>query len=80
MVGTLIDDDGRIQIPGFYDDVVPLTDAERQQFADLPFDESAFCDDLGIAAGSGETGFTTTERRWARPPLLCCYKVNLLLV
>ncbi len=67
MLGTLHDDDGRIQIPGFYDDVIPLTDEERQAFAKLPFDEAAFCKSLGIDAVAGEIGYTTLERRWARP-------------
>jgi len=67
MVGSLLDEDGRVQIPGFYDDVIPLSEEERQQFADLPFDESAFCADLDIDSGWGEVGFTATERRWARP-------------
>ncbi len=67
LIGSLLDDDGRIQVPGFYDDVVPLTDEERQAFAALPFDEHDFCQSLGIDAVSGETGYTTLERRWARP-------------
>ena len=67
MIGRLHDDQGRVQIPGFYDDVVPLTDEERRQFAGLPFDEKAFLESLGVDAGWGEAGFTSTERRWARP-------------
>ena len=67
MIGRLKDDEGRIQIPGFYDDVVLLTDEERESFAKLPFDESAFCDSLGIPATFGEAGFSTLEQRWARP-------------
>ncbi|MCA9147636.1 MAG: M20/M25/M40 family metallo-hydrolase, partial [Planctomycetales bacterium] len=42
LLSSLIDDQGRIQVPGFYDDVVPLTERERQQFAELPFDEDGF--------------------------------------
>lgn len=67
LIGQLIDDQGRIQIPGFYDDVVPLTDEEREAFAALPFDESEYLDSLGMSATCGEAGFTTLERRWARP-------------
>ena len=66
-IGTLHDNQGRIQIPGFYDDVIPLTDQEREQFASLPFDEAEYRTSLGIDAVGGEAGFTTTERRWARP-------------
>jgi succinyl-diaminopimelate desuccinylase len=67
MLAALIDSDGRITLPGFYDDVTPLTDAERAEFAALPFDECAFMSQLGVEALAGETGFTNLERRWARP-------------
>lgn len=67
MLAALIDDQGRIQVPGFYDDVVPLTDRERKQFAELPFDEEAFRRQLGVTALAGEVGYSTLERRWARP-------------
>jgi acetylornithine deacetylase/succinyl-diaminopimelate desuccinylase-like protein len=61
--------DGRIRIPGFYDDVVALTDDEREQIAALPFDEARYQADLGVPALVGEAGFTTLERRGARPTL-----------
>ena len=67
LIAALHDDEGRVQIPGFYDDVVPLTDDERAEFAKLPFDEAAYLKDLGMGAAHGETGFSTLERRWARP-------------
>jgi acetylornithine deacetylase/succinyl-diaminopimelate desuccinylase-like protein len=67
ILAALKDADGRIQVPGFYDDVVPLTDTERQEFRDLPFDEGDFKKQLGIEGVSGEAGFSTIERRWARP-------------
>ncbi|RIK79485.1 MAG: dipeptidase [Planctomycetota bacterium] len=67
MLAALVDRDGRITVPGFYDDVVPLTDAERAEFASLPFDEAAFKRQLGVAELAGEQGYTTIERRWARP-------------
>lgn len=67
MLAALVDDQGRIRIPGFYDDVVPLTERERQAFAALPFDEQAFMKQLGVDGLTGEAGFTTLERRWARP-------------
>ena len=67
MLAALVDDDGRIQVPGFYDDVVPLTVAERHQFRELPFDENLFMHQLGVTGLSGEAGYTTLERRWARP-------------
>ncbi len=67
MLSALIDADGRVQVPGFYDDVAALSDDERQQFAALPFDEAAFRRQVGVKATFGEAGFTTLERRWARP-------------
>jgi succinyl-diaminopimelate desuccinylase len=67
MLAALVDEDGRVQVPGFYDDVVPLSDRERSQFAALPFDERAFMEQIGVDGVTGETGFTTLERRWARP-------------
>ena len=67
MLASLTDENQRIQVPGFYDDVVPLTDAEREQFAGLPFDESMFMQNLGVDGLSGENGYSTLERRWARP-------------
>jgi acetylornithine deacetylase/succinyl-diaminopimelate desuccinylase-like protein len=67
LIAALHDDKGRVRIPGFYDDVIPLTAAERAEFAKLPFKESPYLKDLGVAKPHGETGFTTLERRWARP-------------
>lgn len=67
MLAALVDDEGRVQVPGFYDDVVPLTDRERKQFADLPYDEADFMQAIGVDALHGEAGFTNIERRWARP-------------
>jgi acetylornithine deacetylase/succinyl-diaminopimelate desuccinylase-like protein len=68
LVAALHDADGVVQIPGFYDDVLPLTDAERALFGKLPFDEAAFL--AGPAASravGGEIGYTTLERIWGRP-------------
>jgi acetylornithine deacetylase/succinyl-diaminopimelate desuccinylase-like protein len=67
LLALLIDDRGRVQVPGFYDDVVPLTDAERKQFVALPFSEERFKQQIGVKDLAGEEGFTTLERRWARP-------------
>lgn len=67
LIAAMHDDEGRVRIPGFYDSVIPLTAAERAEFAKLPFKEGAYLKDLGVAKAHGETGFTTLERRWARP-------------
>jgi acetylornithine deacetylase/succinyl-diaminopimelate desuccinylase-like protein len=69
IIAALKGPDGRIRIPGFYDDVVPLTDADRASFAALPFDEEAYQRKLGVPALVGEVGFGTLERRGARPTL-----------
>jgi acetylornithine deacetylase/succinyl-diaminopimelate desuccinylase-like protein len=61
--------DGRITIPGFYDDVIALTPADRERYAALPFDEDAYLERLGLPALVGEEGYTTLERRGARPTL-----------
>lgn len=67
LVASLVDDDGRIQIPGFYDDIDDLPDSERKSLASLPFDEAGYLDQLGVDAAFGEAGYSTLERRWARP-------------
>ncbi len=72
ILAGLIDGQGRIQIPGFYDDVVPLTDRERKEFAALPFDEPGFFRQIGVDAAMGEQGYTSLERRWARPTFDIC--------
>ncbi|HEY7737393.1 MAG TPA: dipeptidase [Candidatus Limnocylindrales bacterium] len=62
--------DGRITIPGFYDDVVPLSDADRAALAELPFDEETYRSTTAtVPALVGETGWTTLERKGARPTL-----------
>ncbi|HEY2881188.1 MAG TPA: dipeptidase [Pirellulales bacterium] len=67
MMAALVDAKGRVQVPGFYDDVTPLTDEERKQFAALPFNEEEFKRQNGVDAVGGEEGYTTLERRSARP-------------
>jgi succinyl-diaminopimelate desuccinylase len=54
-------------VPGFYDDVVPLSDREREQFRELGFSDADFMKQIGVDAVTGEKGYTTLERRWARP-------------
>ncbi len=65
----LHDADGRVTVPGFYDDVDELSDTEKQNFADLPFDEDDFLHSTGSPALFGEEHFTTLERIWTRPTL-----------
>ena len=69
IITALKDADGRIAIPGFYDDVVALTRLDREALAALPFDEEAYRSSIGVPALTGEVGFTTLERRGSRPTL-----------
>jgi acetylornithine deacetylase/succinyl-diaminopimelate desuccinylase-like protein len=68
LLAGLHDRDGRVTLPGFYDKVVPVSAAEREMFARLPFDEQEWLDEAGHSrAAAGEAGFSTLERIWARP-------------
>ena len=68
LLAGLHDTDGRVTLPGFYDQVAPVSAADRAMFARLPFDEQAWLDEAGHSrAAAGEAGFTTLERIWARP-------------
>ncbi len=69
LIASLHDADNRITIPGFYDDVVALTNAERKALNEAPFDEAEYKKDLGIDALWGEKGYTTIERTGIRPTL-----------
>jgi acetylornithine deacetylase/succinyl-diaminopimelate desuccinylase-like protein len=69
IIAALKGPDGRIRVPGFYDDVLALTDAERTALAELPFDDEAYRAQIGVPALVGEVGYTTLERRGARPTL-----------
>ena len=66
MLAKLIDADGKIQIPEFYDSVIPLTTREREGFQALS-SEQRFQDLIGVNDTTGESGFSTLERRCARP-------------
>ncbi len=67
LIAALHDDEQRVTIPGFYDDVRPLTARERAMLAAVPFDERAFLRDAGTTRLVGEAGMSTLERIWARP-------------
>lgn len=71
MIASLHDKNGRITVKGFYDDVRPLTKAERAAFKKLPWNDAKYAKQLGVAQLYGEKGFTTLERLWARPTLEC---------
>lgn len=69
IIARLHDEQGRVTIPGFYDDVRELSDAERAAIRALPFDEEAFRAEAGSPALGGEAGFSVLERLWVRPTL-----------
>jgi len=67
LAAALHDDQGRVQIPGFYDDVLELTEVEQQLFGQVPFDEAAFLATSKSRALAGEAGYSTLQRLGARP-------------
>lgn len=69
IIASMKDSGNRVTIPGFYDDVVGVTDQELGMMKDLPFDEGKYAEMLGMSALDGEAGYSTLERRWARPTL-----------
>ncbi len=69
MISSLQDENNRITIPGFYDDVANLTSEERTDLNSAPFNEAEYKEDLGIDAVHGESTFTTLERTSIRPTL-----------
>jgi acetylornithine deacetylase/succinyl-diaminopimelate desuccinylase-like protein len=69
MIAACHDENNHITIPGFYDDVIESTEAERAKMAEAPFDLNEFKQDLGIANVWGEKGYSTNERTGIRPTL-----------
>ena len=72
IVAALKGPDARVSVPGFYDDVVDLTDSDREAFAALGLDDEAYRQSLSVPALHGEAGYTTLERIGARPTLDVC--------
>lgn len=69
MIASLHDENNHIQIPGFYDEVVALSQKERDDLNKAPFDEAEYKADLGVDELWGEKGYTTFERTGTRPTL-----------
>ncbi|MEO0000053.1 MAG: hypothetical protein RL766_99 [Bacteroidota bacterium] len=69
MIASCHDEHNHITIPGFYDDVLEASSAERALLGNAPFDEKAYTEDLGIQAVYGEKGYSTNERTGIRPTL-----------
>ena len=69
IISSLKDSEGRILIPGFYDDVAPMSDREKEELSRLPFDQERFRAEVGAPELFGEKGYGTLERIWSRPTL-----------
>ncbi len=69
MVAKLHDAKGRVTVPGFYDGVLEVTETEREMWGTLPFSDEKFAKELGVKGLYGEAGYSTLERKWARPTL-----------
>jgi acetylornithine deacetylase/succinyl-diaminopimelate desuccinylase-like protein len=71
LIGKIVDDlhdeQGRVTLPGFYDDVRPLTEHEQRSLAELPFDEEKWKRSAGVKRIDGEAGRSVLERTWSRP-------------
>ena len=72
IISGLIDKNGKVTIPGFYDDVVKLSKADRAELARAPFEMKEFKDSVGVKALRGEKGYTPLERIGIRPCLDVC--------
>jgi acetylornithine deacetylase/succinyl-diaminopimelate desuccinylase-like protein len=69
ILNSMHDQDGRVTVDGFYDDVRPLSDEERSQIGKVPFNLAVYLGETGSPSIHGEPGFTTYERAGARPTL-----------
>lgn len=67
LLAAVVDANGQIQIPGFYDDVRPLSDQERGQMSELPYSDAKFAASIGVDELGGDKRFSALERRWSRP-------------
>ena len=72
IIQQLKDENGRIAIPGFYDDVVEITPQEREELSQLPFDEENYKNEIGAQGLYGESGYSVLENIWCRPTLDVC--------
>ena len=72
MLARVVDADGRITVPGFYDDVEEVPQAERDMIAHIPFDEEKYKAAIGVKELFGEKGYSTLERNSCRPSFDVC--------
>ena len=72
LIAAMTDADGRIAVPGFYDDVEEVPAEERAMIARIPFDEQKYMEAIGVKALAGEKGYSTLERNSCRPSFDVC--------
>lgn len=72
ILSHVVDADGRITIPGFYDKVEDVPQAEREMISHIPFDEKKYMQAIGVNALKGENGYSTLERNSCRPSFDVC--------
>lgn len=72
ILAQLIDKNGKITVPGFYDDVIALTDEEQKLTDQIPFDEKEYKSDLGIKHTFGEKPYSVIEQTGVRPTMDLC--------
>lgn len=72
MLSQVVDKDGRITVPGFYDDVEEVPQAEREMIAHIPFNEQKYKEAIGVNELFGEKGYSTLERNSCRPSFDIC--------
>ena len=72
LLARMTDEDGRITIPGFYDEVEELSEEERRMLSEIPFDEERYKQAIGVHALKGENGYSTIERNSCRPSFDVC--------
>ena len=72
ILAQVVNEDGRITIPHFYDDVEEVPASEREMIAQIPFDEKKYMDAIGVKALKGEKGYSTLERNSCRPSFDVC--------
>lgn len=72
MISDMVDGNGHITIPGFYDDVLEVSDEERKKMSEAPFDKEAYKKAIDVKELYGEKGFTTPERTGIRPSFDVC--------
>jgi acetylornithine deacetylase/succinyl-diaminopimelate desuccinylase-like protein len=72
ILAQVVDNDGKITIPNFYDKVVPLSEQERKMIAEIPFDLEKYKKSIDIQDITGEVGYSTLERNSCRPAFDIC--------